>query len=262
MNPRPLPAQYKKTKEWESWPTFDELRAKRPDLKLHKLRSLLREINCYRCPDQSARYVQDEIDELIDDEDAIVDAVKAQTPEGERVSPQLYESMVLFREVMKLAVDLRKMIGELTDTAMSPMRLGIELVNTNVDILRRRLEHYEGTHDDTLLMREALMSQSLDRDLRIDKHKGQAKLREQAFGMAMGYLPTLINDLKQSAAANPKAQAALSAIETLEPSVLEAIISEGNLSEGQRAAWSRIRDMLKQQPDGNPSQKSNGHAPS
>lgn len=262
MKPRPLPRELAKSKEWESWPTFDELKAKRPDLKLHKLRTLLRDVTCYRCPDQSARYVQEELDELIDEETEMREAV-APAIDGEgRQVPQLYDSMVLYRESMKLASELRRMVQDVSESALSPMRLGLELVRENVELLRRRVEHYEGTHDDTVMLREALMSQALDRDLRVKKAEGQGKLREQALGMAMAYLPTLIADLKTSAAHNPKAQAALNAIESLEPSVVDAIISEGNLSGEQLAAWSRMREMIKQPSQTNDNQKSNGHAPS
>ena len=267
MKPRALPKQY--GKEWESWPTFDELRAKRPEMKLHKLRALLRDVTCYRCPDQTARYVQDELDELIDEEEAVQEAMAPNIDEDGKQVPKLYDTMVLFREsmraqgeLMKSMAELRRMIGDISEAAVSPMKLGLDLVRENVDLLRKRVEHYEGYHDETMLLRETMLSQQLDRELRIDKAKGQGKLREQAFSLAMGYLPSLINDLKTSASSSPRAQAALTAVETLEPAILDAIVEQAELTAEQRTAWRRVRDILQKPPGSNDNHKSNGHVPS
>lgn len=252
MKPRPLPKSIK-SELWESWPTMDELRAKHPDLKLHKLRALLRDVTCYRCPDQTARYVQEEIEELIEDEEAFEEGTKPPTDEGGRPVPQLYDSMVLFREsmramgeLMKGMAELRKMIGDISAAATEPLQLGLGLVRENVELMRGRLQHYEDHHDRSLTAYETLMSLQTDRDLKIDRAKGAGKVREQAAGLAMAYLPTLLQELKSSASSNPTAAAALDALASLEPEVLDSIVESDTHTPDQRAAWRKARELIKQ----------------
>lgn len=274
MKPKPLPRSIAKD-EWESWPTLDELRLKRPDMKLHKLRTLLRDVTCYRCPDQTARYVQEEIDELIEEEKDLDETVREAVESDGKPSPQLFE-MMMFREAMRGMSELlkgmgemRKMIGDLSTAATEPMKLGLQLLKDNTDMLRARVDHFEGFHDNTLALYEALASQQTTRDLQVQRAKGTEKVREKASDMVLAYLPTVLNDLKSSimsGGGTPKqsadAQAALEALRSLEPEVLDAIVdNDGNTPE-QRAAWARARDLIKKAPQGQAHQQGNSHAPS
>lgn len=252
MKPRPLPRTIK-PEVWSKWPTMDELRAKRPDLKLHKLREMLRLITCYRCPDQTARYVQEEIDELIEDDAEFEESTAPAKDEAGRPVPQLYDSMVLFREsmramgeLMKGMSELRKMIGDISAAATEPITLGLQLVRENVELMRGRLQHYEEHHDNTLVAYETLMSMQTDRELKVDRAKGAGKVRDQAAGLALAYLPTLMTELKNSVSSNPMAAAALDALASLEPEVLDSIVESDTNTPDQRAALSKARDLIKQ----------------
>ncbi len=266
MTPRPLPRSIK-AEVWEKWPTMDELRAKRPDMKLHKLRALLRDVTCYRCPDQTARYVQDELDELIEENDEFEQSTKGATDEEGRPVPQLYDSMVLFREsmramgeLMKGMSELRRMIGDISDAATQPITLGLQLVRENVDLMRGRLAHYEEHHDRSLFAYENLLSMQTERDIARDRAKGAGEVRKQAAGLAMAYLPQLLTDLKLSASSNPKAAAALEALASLEPEVLDSIVDADTHTPEQRAAWRKARDMLKKGQSAQANQQSQSQA--
>lgn len=266
MKPRPLPRSIK-SDVWEKWPTMDELRAKHPDIKLHKLRDLLRDVTCYRCPDQTARYVQAELDDLIEDEADLEEATKPQTDAEGRPVPQLYDSMVLFREsmramgeLMKGMAELRKMIGDISAAATEPLQLGLTLVREQVDLMRGRLAHYEEHHDKTLTAYEILMSQQTDRELRVDRAKGATKVREQAAGLAMAYLPTLLSEIKNSTSANPTANAALDALASLEPEVLDSIVDSDTHTPEQRAAWRKARELIQQRKKAQGNQQSQSQA--
>ena len=246
---------------------MDELRAKRPDMKLHKLRALLRDVTCYRCPDQTARYVQEELDELIEEEAEFEEATKPQTDDEGRPVPQLYDSMVLFREsmramgeLMKGMAELRKMIGDISAAATEPITLGLGLVRENVELMRGRLAHYEEHHDRTLFAYENLMSMQTDRDLRVKRAEGAGEVRKQAAGLAMAYLPQLLKDLKTSASSDPKAAAALEALASLEPEVLDSIVNADTHTPEQRAAWRKARDMLKKGQSGQANDQSQSQA--
>jgi hypothetical protein len=246
---------------------MDELRAKHPDIKLHKLRALLREVTCYRCPDQSARYVQEELDELVEDEEAFEESTKPATDAEGRAVPQLYDSMVLFREsmramgeLMKGMSELRKMIGDISEAATQPIQLGLQLVKENVELMRGRLQHYEDHHDRHLIAYEMLLSAQTERDIARDRAKGAGEVRKQAAGLAMAYLPQLLSDLKRSASSNPEAAAALDALASLEPEVLDSIVDAETHTPEQRAAWRRARDMLKQTKKTEANQQSQSQA--
>lgn len=266
MKPRPLPKSIKPN-VWESWPTMDELRAKHPELKLHKLRALLRDVTCYRCPDQTARYVQEEIDELVEEEADLEEATKPQKDEEGRPVPQLYDSMVLFREsmramgeLMKGMSELRKMIGDISSAATEPITLGLQLVRENVELMRGRLTHYEEQHDRSLLAYENLLSMQTDRDLKVDRARGASKVREQAAGLAMAYLPQLMSELKTSASTNPTAAAALDALASLEPEVLDSIVESETHTPEQRAAWRKARELIQSRKKPQANQQSQSHA--
>lgn len=266
MKPRPLPKSIK-SDVWSAWPTMDELRAKHPELKLHKLRALLRDVTCYRCPDQTARYVQEELDELIEDEEAFEESTKPAADADGRPVPQLYDSMVLFREsmramgeLMKGMAELRKMIGDISAAATEPLQLGLGLVRENVELMRGRLAHYEDHHDRSLMAYETLMSLQTDRELKIDRAKGATKVREQAAGLAMAYLPSLLQELKNSASSNPTAAAALDALTSLEPEVLDSIADADTHTPEQAAAWRKARELLKKSTQPKQQQKSQSQA--
>lgn len=263
MTPRPLPKSIPE-KEWQSWPTFDELRAKRPDIKAHRLRAMLADVRCYRCKDGSVRYVQEELDELIEEHEASEEAMRPANDADGRPVPQLYDSMVLFRESMKVIADLRRSIVELSESAGAPMRMGLELITENVQILREEVNHYREVHGRTLTTYETLMSQQAERDLRVQRAAGNSKLREQAVGLVMGYVPQFMAELKASAASDPKAAAALQAILSLEPEVFDAIAGQEDMTPAQRKAWTKLRDILskEQRPNGQGNQQSNGQAAS
>lgn len=246
---------------------MDELRAKHPDLKLHKLRALLRDVTCYRCPDQTARYVQEELDQLIEEEEDFEQAAKPPTDEEGRPVPQLYDSMVLFRESMRAMGELlkgmgelRKMIGDISEAATEPIKLGMELVKDNVALMRGRLAHYEENHDRMLVAYENIMSMQTDRDLKVERAKGASKVRDQAAGLAMAYLPNLLQELKNSASANPTAAAALDALASLEPEVLDSIVDSDTHTPEQRSAWRKARELIKQRQKTQAHQQSQSQA--
>jgi hypothetical protein len=278
MKPRSIPKSIP-ADEWQSWPTFDDLRAKVPSMKLHKLRAMLRDVTCYRCPDQTARYVQEEIDELIEDEADLDEKVKESVGADGAANPALFE-MVMFREamrgmaeVLKGMGEMRKMIGDMSSAALEPMKLGLQLVKENTDMLRERVQHFEGWHDNTLATYENLASQQTDRDLRVQRAQGAEKVRQKASDLVLAYLPTVLNDLKQSMLPStpkppppPDAAAALDALRSLEPEVLNSIVDADTHTPAQRAAWARARDLINQSrqqgQQGQQGQQSNHHAPS
>lgn len=268
MKPKPLPKTIEKSGEWKTWLTLDDLRAKRPDLKLHRVRALVAYVTCYRCPDQTVRYAQDEIEELIDEEEELDNKCSEVVDADGKVSPARFE-MVIFRETMrtvsevtKSLSELRKMIGDISSAATEPLTLGLGLVREHCERINARLEHHENRQDETLTLYETLASMQTDRDLMVQKAKGNQEVRQQALGAIMAYGPTLIRDLRQSARSNPAAAAALEAIELLEPEVLDAIVDSADHTPAQRAAWTKVRDALKQTKQAQANQQSNHHAPS
>lgn len=245
---------------------MDELRIKFPAIKLHKLRSLLRDVTCYRCPDQTARYVQDELDELIEEEEDLEESAREIVDADAKSSPQIFE-MAMFQasmrgmsEVLKALGELRKMIGDISGAATEPLKLGLDLVKQNTELMAGRLAHYERYHDDTLTLFEALSSQQTDRDLKVERAKGAQKVREQALGAIVAYAPALLRDLKQSAQSSPTAAAALEAISSLEPDVFDAIVDADTHTPAQRAAWGKLRDMIKKPPDAKTDQQRESQA--
>jgi hypothetical protein len=99
-----------------------------------------------------------------------------------------------------------------------------------------------------------------DRDLKVERAKGASKVRDQAANLALGYLPTLLSGLQQSASSNPKAAAALDALASLEPEVLDSIVDSETHTPEQRAAWTKARDLLKQSQNGKANHQGQSHA--
>lgn len=261
MKPQPLPKKFEKV--WHQWPTFDELRAQNPEVKVHKLRASLASVPCFRCPDQSARYEADAVartmlnleDEEDDDDEA--------TEGLELAEPKIYDAMVLFRESMRTIADLRKGMAEQSTMMLEPLRLGLDLVNKQTATMAVRLQDYEKMFDRMHQVTENLMSQQADRDLAAKQAENTREMQKATFSLVKQYAPTIVRQLKPVAAAN----AALQAVETLAPDVFSSIIDDPDTSPDTREKWTRLRDALgtppanadeppqQQQPD-----QSAGHA--
>jgi hypothetical protein len=258
VQPKPLPKKFEKT--WRKWPGFDDLRAQNPQVKMHQLRLALQGVPCYRCPDQSARYLPERAksailaikseaestapdvnpEQLDDDED--------DREEIELAEPKIYDAMVLFRQSLLISDDLRKGLGELAesmtkaiDSMTKPLALGLDLVREQTAMMSDRLKHYEGVADRMQVVTESLLSEQQARELSAIRERASQDMKQKTLAVATSYLPTIIENFKPTAAAS----AALKAIQTLEPEVLDAIVDGAEMSEVQKQAWTTLRDVVR-----------------
>ena len=245
MTPRPLPKKFEKI--WQKWPAFDDLRAQNVETKAHAIRAALQSVPCYRCPDQSVRYMPDRASAAMlsisavpidgDDDDETTD----KRDEVELAEPNSYDAMVLFRQSMGIAADMRKSFAELADAMGEPLKLGLQLVRENVELMSTRLKHYETIADRMQLVTEQLVNEQAARELAIMREKSSQEMRNKTMGLAVQYLPGIIDNFKPTAVAS----AALQAVKTLEPEVLDSIVDSADMTENQRAAWTLLRNTLR-----------------
>lgn len=274
MQPRPLPKKFEKV--WLKWPTFDDLRTQNGELKVHQIRDALRDVPCYRCPDQSARYMPDRaadhlarlklepVSAAAGDED---DDDGDSSPLDELAEPKTYDGLVLFRQGMLIVSDLRKSLGDLADSMTKaigqmtkPMELGLQLVREQNQMMSERLKHYEGVSDRMQQVCESLLSEQQAREIALMREKAAAETRKKIFEGAQQYLPTLVERFRPVS----EATAALEAVRTLEPEVLDAIVEGADMTPEQKTAWTKIRDVLrtKQPPHEHANSDGTNHAPS
>lgn len=281
MQPKPLPKKFEKA--WQKWPGFDDLRAQNPQVKVHQLRTALQDVPCYRCPDQSARYLPERAKHAIlsikppkadagagaaapeqldeDDDDDAGDEV-------ELAEPKIYDAMVLFRQALLISDDLRKGLGDLAesmtkaiDSMTKPMALGLDLVREQTQMMSARLTHYEAVSDRMQQVTESLLSEQQSREIAALREKSSQEMKKKTLEAATQYLPTIIENFKPTAAAS----AALKAIQTLEPEVLDAIVDGAEMSVEQKEAWTTLRDTVRPKrhpPHQQPNHDGNSHSPS
>lgn len=276
MQPKPLPKKFEKA--WQKWPSFDDLRAQNPQVKQHQLRTALQAVPCYRCPDQSARYLPERAKtailsirteatlpgtapELDDDDDQDDDGI-------ELAEPKIYDAMVLFRQALLISDDLRKGLGDLAesmtkaiDSMTKPMALGLDLVREQTTMMSDRLKHYEAVSDRMQQVTESLISEQQAREIAAIREKSTQEMKKKTLDVAAQYLPTIVENFKPTAAAS----AALRAIKTLEPEVLDAIVDGAEMTEEQKQAWTLLRDVVRskhQPPHQHPSHDGNSHTQS
>jgi hypothetical protein len=275
VQPKPLPKKFEKS--WQKWPGFDDLRAQNPQVKVHQLRTALQDVPCFRCPDQSARYMPDRAKHAI----LTIKAAKADgaAPEldedddeddGEPVElaePKIYDAMVLFRQALLISDDLRKGLGDLAesmtkaiDSMTKPMALGLDLVREQTHMMSERLKHYEGVSDRMQQVTESLLSEQQSREIAALREKSAQEMKKKTLDVATQYLPTIIENFKPTA----EASAALKAIKTLEPEVLDAIVDGAEMTEEQKHAWTTLRDTMRPKrhpPHQQPHHDGNSHSP-
>ena len=276
MQPRPLPKKFEKV--WQKWPTFDDLRTQNAELKVHQIRDALKDVPCYRCPDQSARYMPDRAADHLaklklepvatpgedDDED---DDDEESSPLDPIAEPKGYDALLLFRQAMLIVGDVRKSLGDLADSMTKaigqmtkPMELGLQLVREQNQMMSERLRHYEGVSDRMQLVTEQLLSEQQQREIAMMREKGHQEARKKIFEGAQAYLPKIVDRFKPVG----EAAAALDALRTLEPEVLDAIVDGAEMTPEQRAAWTKIRDMFRasRPPQQNANSDGSNHASS
>lgn len=267
MTPKPLPKKYEKS--WRKWPSFDDLRGQYPELKVHQLRGLLGSVPCFRCPDQTARYIAEDAAKALLNAPVQPAAAAAPatpppptppTPSSRRrrrerddedddddrddielAEPKVYDAMILFRQCLVLCNDMRQTQVDLANSMQEPLKLGLQLVREQTEMMVARLKHLESVSDRMTTVTESLLSEQAGRELAKLREESAVKLRGKAFEIAAGYVPTIVENFKPTA----QATAALEAVSTLEPEVLDAIVDSDEATESQRAAWTKLRDVLR-----------------
>lgn len=253
MTPKSLPKKYEK--KWGQFPTLDGVREKYKHVKLHEIRRLLRDVQCYRCPDSSVRYDPDMVVEAMldappaNDVDEDFEDTDESSPLEPIANPKSLDALLLFREAMKIVADLRRT----TTTQEQPMKLGLELVDKMVARLEKRLDHYDGIHDRLLKVTEDLISAQAQRELDAQKQKDMQELRKQALGTVGGYLPTLVENFKPSA----EAALALKAFSSLEPEMVDTLLNSGALEAEQLSMFTQLRDALQKKRGERPKPQNN-----
>lgn len=243
MKPRPLPEKFQSA--WPKWPTFDDVRAQYPKAKVHTIRAALAAVPCYRCPDQSARYLPDRAGEAmlqlkdLEDDDEFDEEEIAELEEA--ADPKRLSGLSLFRESMKLVQDLRNSFQTLSRESMEPLKLGLQLVREQNENMRSRLAYYEGVDTRLIKVLESLLSEEHQRKLAATREEQQAKMREKMFGMASAHLPKLISQFKPTVLAS----VALDAVKALEFDVVEAIATAETNTPEQREAWTKLIQAMK-----------------
>jgi hypothetical protein len=289
VQPKPLPKKFERA--WQKWPSFDDLRAQNPQVKQHQLRAALQPVPCYRCPDQSARYLPERAKAAIlnikseaesaapDVAPAVIFSVAEKLVRGleeddddreeiELAEPKIYDAMVLFRQSLLISDDLRKGLGDLAesmtkaiDSMTKPLALGLDLVREQTLMMSDRLKHYEAVSDRMQQVTESLISEQQSRELAQIREKASQEMKKRTLDVATQYIPTIVENFKPNAAAS----AALKAIKTLEPEVLDAIVDGAEMTEEQKQAWTMLRDVVRpkhQPPHQHPSHDGNSHTQS
>jgi hypothetical protein len=275
MTPKSLPKKYDKA--WGDWPTLDVLRSQNPDLKQHQIRALLKPVICYRCPDSSVRYLPESVGEALltlpgdddDDEpssgdplDAIVDLPKA------------YDVLILMRECMRMLGDARKHGNDtykvMADTIKAmerPMSMGLDLTLKMTEVMGTRLAHYDDIWDRMMKTTEGLITDTAQREIEAMREKGKQELKQQTLGLAASYLPTLLQGLGTSpqlpAPEKPvdaKALLALRAVESLEPEMIDSLMTDAIMEPHQIEHFARLRVAL-YGPKPAPEVKPENHCP-
>jgi hypothetical protein len=258
VTPKSLPKKF--AAKWQQFPTLDQVRDRYKHVKLHELRKLIRDVTCYRCPDSSVRYDPDMVVEALLDAPEGPESDEADdgddSPLEPIASPKTLDALMLFRESMKIVADLRRT----TQTQEQPLKLGLELLEKVVARLEKRLDHYDGIHDRMLLVTENLISAQAQRELEEQKQRDRQELRKQTLGVAAGYLPTIVEGLKQGS--SPEAALALKAFASLEPEMVDSLLKSGVLEGEQVPLFTELRDLLRKKnpPREQQAEQNNSHA--
>lgn len=245
MKPTKLPKRFEA--KWSTWPTLEDLHARDRDLKLHAVRALLAPVPCYRCADNSVRY-EPELADLalsgqLDEEEA--EAGERDSELGSELSQgKLVDVMVLCRELARMVTDARKEKNEHIKAMESPMKTGVAMMERAMDVMAKRLEHYDELWDGMIATAERLQSQASDRELEAKKQERNHEARKDVFAFAKQQLPAVIANVRTTL----EAKAALDLLRSVPVELVDGLM-DGDMFTDEQKAWMRTaRGPAKQPP--------------
>jgi hypothetical protein len=240
MKPQPLPDEALKERAWERWPKLETLHAE-TGLSIATLRRKLAAVLCCRCPDKSVRYEPDAARAAVFDFDDEDDDQEDDDPlAGAELSSKGDVYQLLCRELMRSLREERKDRGELVRTMQVPMDRCNDLSEKLTGLLMARNSHLEGLWDRMVLAVEGMASNQAEREINKGKVEHTKKMREQTFALVQSQLPTLLNRWQLTS----EATLALNFLASLDPLVVEGVISSGVLDPEQLATLTKLRDSL------------------
>ena len=236
MKPKPIPDDFD---GWEQLPTFEEL-LKRTGFKIQALRSRLQGVTCYRCPDKSVRYMQDEADQALEEEDeeaAVLLDTNAKDP--------LQVLGALVKVSMGVIHDFRRERHEIVSTLLRPFELGLEHNKRLLEsVIAENAEHRNNAREMFLAM-QTMLDRSQERDLRVEDRRATREYRREAFAMARTELPKALDlAVALTQMSSDRAKAAMAAISALDPEMLRTLAESDALDDRARERFRALYEQL------------------
>lgn len=260
MKAKKLPASL--GDKWRTWPTLDELHERNRAHKLHAVRALLAPVPCYRCEDNSVRY-DPELAEL-----AIAGRLDVESDEDEPSlgadlstelgSGKLIDAMMLFRELARMVGDARREKNETIKAMETPLKTGVAMMERAMELMAKRLEHYDEMWDGLVLTSERLASQQADRDVATLKQSQSVEMRKDVFGLVKDQFPRMMQNFQLAI----EGRTALELVRSFEGPIIDTMLEHDVFTAEQKAMIARLRQPAKQAPQKPEAQQSENHGPS
>lgn len=267
MRPKPWPPT-NDSEEWKTWPSLHTLQASAPALTVHQMRGILVDVVCYRCADNTVRYepgaAASAVREAVTDDelDALEEEDDTKQPRRELTLMALYREQLRSanesrREFRENAAENRREFRETINAMVAPMKLGIQLVETNAVHLAAQLEGHQKNWDKVLMLIQDLMDRQLERDLAIKRDSASVDLKNKTFGLLREEAPKLVETFRSTHAGKE----ALEFLSTLDADLVDVAAAQGLITAQQLAMLKRVRKAAPPAPNHQDAQNHQGHPP-
>jgi hypothetical protein len=249
MKPKKLPKAL--ADKWQSWPTLEDLHA-RGDAKLHAVRAMLAPVPCYRCGDNSVRYVPDLAEAAlsgtlpIEDDDGDEDLGDLL---DDAKSGKMVDVMTIVRELARGLSDARKEKNDTIKAMETPLRTGVAMMTQAMEILTKRNQHYESIHDQMIVQREEAASLEFERLLAAKKLEQTQEMRRNMFALVREQVPAIVSQFQSAT----EGKVALALVRSFEGTVIDAMLQQDIFSPEQQAMIAQLRKTPPRPPP-NPEQ--------
>jgi hypothetical protein len=241
---------------------------------------MLKDVACYRCPDQSVRYVKDDAAEALrkppptaseraaagedDDDDDDDDLDEEERTPREASALSLYnESLKQSAEFARRTTELMKVYESGFKAMVEPMKLACTMLTDTVKDLRTENGKHVDRWDKVILLAENLSSSQHERDVERKKEETRTEFRKGLGAAVISQLPSVIEKLQSKPAASSSpaspppddgaAGLALDALQSLETEFFDVFTS--NLEPDQQEKFARVKTALVgRKPPGEPPQ--------
>jgi hypothetical protein len=257
MRPRPMPANAK----WKDWPTLESLIKAYPDIKLTTLRALLRRVPCYKADDNTVRYrpkeaelalrgAELEPEDIDDQEDDAGDAPREPDDQDFYSTVETLPAPVLmmlirdqrrsFEDGARSMREAMRTMGETIRLMADPLRMGIQMNKEAAERNAAELAKHQRTYDRMVSTTEDLLSERVDRELKVDREKQVQKFRADAMDLAKTHGGEVLRKWGLTA----EASAAVDFLRSLDPTVIMLARAQGFVTDEQMAQLRKVRSDL------------------